>query len=113
MLAALTRLSSAQKEMLDLPGRTLARELAGNSTATRRGRRRQTSERAADSFTVPSLASQLAKKYHPDQNKEAGSKEKFVEIQAAYDVRPLLCILRGGRVSEGPQGRLSQSCTVC
>lgn len=34
-----------------------------------------------------SSAHQLAKKYHPDQNKEAGSKEKFVEIQAAYDVR--------------------------
>jgi hypothetical protein len=29
---------------------------------------------------------QLAKKYHPDTNKEKGSKERFVEIQAAYDV---------------------------
>ncbi|CDZ97584.1 dnaj protein [Phaffia rhodozyma] len=29
---------------------------------------------------------QLAKKYHPDQNKEKGAKEKFVEIQAAYDL---------------------------
>lgn len=29
---------------------------------------------------------QLAKKYHPDSNKEKGAKEKFVEIQEAYDV---------------------------
>ncbi|PWN46164.1 hypothetical protein IE81DRAFT_355025 [Ceraceosorus guamensis] len=28
----------------------------------------------------------LAKKYHPDTNKDAGSKERFVEIQAAYDI---------------------------
>jgi molecular chaperone DnaJ len=30
---------------------------------------------------------QLAKKYHPDTNKEPGAKEKFVEIQEAYNVR--------------------------
>lgn len=29
---------------------------------------------------------QLAKKYHPDANKEPGAKERFVEIQAAYDL---------------------------
>ncbi|KAM0786172.1 hypothetical protein ACM66B_006979 [Microbotryomycetes sp. NB124-2] len=29
---------------------------------------------------------QLAKKYHPDSNKEKGAKEKFVEIQEAYDI---------------------------
>ncbi|GAA5976782.1 hypothetical protein JCM5350_007246 [Sporobolomyces pararoseus] len=29
---------------------------------------------------------QLAKKYHPDSSKEKGAKEKFVEIQEAYDV---------------------------
>ncbi|WFD42065.1 mdj1 protein precursor [Malassezia psittaci] len=29
---------------------------------------------------------QLAKKYHPDANKEPGAKERFVEIQAAYDI---------------------------
>lgn len=29
---------------------------------------------------------QLAKKYHPDSSKEPGAKEKFVEIQEAYDV---------------------------
>lgn len=28
----------------------------------------------------------LAKKYHPDTNKEKGSKERFVEIQNAYDL---------------------------
>ncbi|GAA5957889.1 hypothetical protein JCM21900_001300 [Sporobolomyces salmonicolor] len=28
---------------------------------------------------------QLAKKFHPDSNKEKGAKEKFVEIQEAYD----------------------------
>ncbi|GAA6061176.1 hypothetical protein JCM10212_002389 [Sporobolomyces blumeae] len=28
---------------------------------------------------------QLAKKYHPDSSKEKGAKEKFVEIQEAYD----------------------------
>ncbi|KAJ1922152.1 mdj1 protein precursor [Mycoemilia scoparia] len=28
---------------------------------------------------------QLAKKYHPDANKEEGAKEKFVKIQEAYD----------------------------
>ena len=27
----------------------------------------------------------LAKKYHPDKNKEAGAEEKFKEISAAYD----------------------------
>lgn len=29
---------------------------------------------------------ELAKKYHPDTNKEKGAKERFVEIQNAYDV---------------------------
>lgn len=28
----------------------------------------------------------LARKYHPDTNKEKDAQEKFVEIQAAYDV---------------------------
>ncbi|KAI9846031.1 MAG: hypothetical protein M1838_001458 [Thelocarpon superellum] len=28
----------------------------------------------------------LAKKYHPDTNKDAGSKEKFAEAQAAYEI---------------------------
>lgn len=39
---------------------------------------------------VPSLLRlQLAKKFHPDSNKDKGAKEKFVEIQEAYDVRPV------------------------
>jgi molecular chaperone DnaJ len=29
---------------------------------------------------------QLAKKWHPDSNKEKGANERFMEIQAAYDV---------------------------
>lgn len=29
---------------------------------------------------------QLAKKYHPDTSKEPGAKERFVEIQSAYDI---------------------------
>lgn len=29
---------------------------------------------------------QLAKKWHPDSNKEKGAAEKFHEIQSAYDV---------------------------
>lgn len=37
---------------------------------------------------------QLARKYHPDTNKEKDAQEKFVEIQAAYDVRPICGNLR-------------------
>jgi len=33
-----------------------------------------------------SLTSQLAKKWHPDSNKEKGANERFLEIQSAYDV---------------------------
>ena len=33
------------------------------------------------------LVQQLAKQYHPDTNKTAAAKERFVEIQNAYDVR--------------------------
>ena len=29
---------------------------------------------------------QLAKKYHPDQNKDPKAQEKFVEIQGAYEI---------------------------
>jgi len=32
------------------------------------------------------LTSQLAKKWHPDSNKEKGANERFLEIQSAYDV---------------------------
>lgn len=31
--------------------------------------------------------SQLARKYHPDTNADKGARDKFVEIQEAYDVR--------------------------
>jgi molecular chaperone DnaJ len=31
--------------------------------------------------------SQLAKKYHPDINKESGAKERYQSVQEAYDVR--------------------------
>ena len=39
----------------------------------------------ADAETPPT---QLAKRYHPDSSTEKDAKEKFVEIQEAYDVRP-------------------------
>ena len=29
---------------------------------------------------------QLAKEYHPDTNKDPKAKEKFIEIQSAYEV---------------------------
>lgn len=29
---------------------------------------------------------QLAKKYHPDTNKDKDAREKFVEIQGAYEI---------------------------
>jgi molecular chaperone DnaJ len=32
------------------------------------------------------LTMQLAKKWHPDSNKEKGANERFLEIQSAYDV---------------------------
>lgn len=35
---------------------------------------------------------QLARKYHPDTNPDKGARDKFVEIQEAYDVwSKLLC----------------------
>lgn len=41
------------------------------------------------------LHKQLAKKYHPDSSTEKDAKEKFVEIQEAYDVRPFFPSLLG------------------
>lgn len=35
---------------------------------------------------VAAPLTQLAKKFHPDTNKEPGAKEKFVDIQASYDL---------------------------
>lgn len=31
---------------------------------------------------------QLARKYHPDTNPDKNARDKFQEIQEAYDVRP-------------------------
>lgn len=33
------------------------------------------------------IFAQLARKFHPDTNPDKGAREKFVEIQEAYDVR--------------------------
>jgi molecular chaperone DnaJ len=35
----------------------------------------------------PDHVFQLARKYHPDTNPDKGARDKFVEIQEAYDVR--------------------------
>jgi DnaJ-class molecular chaperone len=35
------------------------------------------------------MIEQLAKKYHPDTNKEPAAHDKFVEIQDAYEVNYL------------------------
>jgi len=37
-------------------------------------------------FDFTSNFRKLARKYHPDQNPDKGAREKFVEIQEAYDV---------------------------
>lgn len=42
--------------------------------------------KSASKDEIKSAYRKLAKKYHPDVNKEAGAAEKFVEIQEAYDV---------------------------
>jgi preprotein translocase subunit Sec63 len=46
---------------------------------------------------------QLAKKWHPDTNKDEGANERFVEIQTAYDVSlaPTLGISRVAEASNG------------
>jgi molecular chaperone DnaJ len=42
------------------------------------------------SMHSPSLTrKQLARKYHPDTNTDKSAQDKFLEIQEAYDVRPL------------------------
>jgi DnaJ-domain-containing protein 1 len=40
---------------------------------------------------------QLARKYHPDTNPDKGAREKFVEIQGAYDVWHLIRAYRPRR----------------
>src|SRR5574340_1231760 len=43
-------------------------------------------DKHADKQTIKKAYRQLAKKYHPDRNKEAGAEDKFKEVQEAYDV---------------------------
>lgn len=40
---------------------------------------------SADKYEVKLAYRKMAKKYHPDLNKEPGAKEKFQEINAAYE----------------------------
>lgn len=42
--------------------------------------------KSASKDEIKSAYRKLAKKYHPDINKEAGAEEKFKEVQEAYDV---------------------------
>ncbi|KAL6767292.1 hypothetical protein ACKKBG_A39390 [Auxenochlorella protothecoides x Auxenochlorella symbiontica] len=42
--------------------------------------------RDADKKTIKSAYRQLARKWHPDVNKEAGAEDKFKDISAAYEV---------------------------
>lgn len=43
-------------------------------------------KRDASAKEIKNAYYQLAKKFHPDTSKEPGAKERFVEIQAAYDI---------------------------
>ncbi len=43
-------------------------------------------DKNADTKEIKKSFRQLAKKYHPDINKEEGTEEKFKEIQEAYEV---------------------------
>ncbi|KAJ2380012.1 mdj1 protein precursor [Coemansia sp. RSA 2611] len=42
-------------------------------------------KREASQSEIKKAYYQLAKKYHPDANKDAGAKDKFIKIQEAYD----------------------------
>ena len=49
-------------------------------------------------FTLHILfASQLAKKYHPDTNKDKEAEAKFQEIQQAYEVSKILFESKGNK----------------
>ncbi len=43
-------------------------------------------DKSADTKTIKKKFRELAKKYHPDINKEEGTEEKFKDIQEAYEV---------------------------
>jgi len=43
-------------------------------------------EKTADEQTIKKSFRELAFKYHPDRNKEAGAEDKFKEISAAYEI---------------------------
>lgn len=43
-------------------------------------------EKGASKQEIKKAYRQLAKKYHPDRNKEADAEEKFKEVQEAYDI---------------------------
>ncbi len=43
-------------------------------------------DKNADAKDIKKSFRQLAKKYHPDINKEEGAEEKFKEIQEAYEI---------------------------
>lgn len=42
----------------------------------------------ADKKTIKSAYRQLARKFHPDVNKESDAEDRFKDISAAYEVRP-------------------------
>ena len=42
--------------------------------------------KSASQDEIKSAYRKLAKKYHPDLNKEPGAEEKFKEVQEAYDI---------------------------
>src|SRR3984957_8495446 len=42
--------------------------------------------KSASAAEIKSTYRRLAKKYHPDQSKEAKAKEKFAEIGSAYEI---------------------------
>ncbi|NMV82458.1 MAG: DnaJ domain-containing protein, partial [Erysipelotrichia bacterium] len=43
-------------------------------------------KKGASKDEIKSAYRRLAKKYHPDINKEAGAETKFKEVQEAYDI---------------------------
>ncbi|KAJ2351440.1 mdj1 protein precursor, partial [Coemansia sp. RSA 2618] len=69
-----------------------------SSSSTARGFHTSSTSRASDSFydvlgvkkdasqsEIKKAYYQLAKKYHPDANKEPGAKDRFLKVQEAYD----------------------------